>query len=136
MEAMKLYEHVEMTTIPKVSLVIMCYKRIIELLQQAIHEIQKGQYDRKSDFLSKAVTILTELISALDFKKGKQVAYGLNNIYLYCLNKIIEADSKDDPEVLSHVIDILEGINDAWEEVSKKKLNKDTGYDSLRLTGV
>ena len=124
MEAMKLYENVEMSTIPKITLLIMCYKRIVQLLHQAAEEIQTGKYDKKSESLSKAITILTELVSGLDFKRGKQIAYGLNNIYLYCLNKIIEADTKDEPNILKHVIDVIEEIKDAWENIAKKGTNR------------
>ena len=138
MEAKKIYEDVEMNTIPKINLVIMCYKKIIELLQKAINEMKAGPYDKKSESLSKAITILTELMSALDFKKGKQIAYGLNNVYLYSLNKIIEADSRDEPNILKHVIDVLEEIKDGWENITKKGqgLNKNIRYDNLRLRGA
>ncbi|RLB12979.1 MAG: flagellar export chaperone FliS [Deltaproteobacteria bacterium] len=133
MEARRLYEDVEMNTIPKINLVIMCYKKIIELLREAIEDIENGRYDKKSGSLSKAIAILTELMSALDFKRGKQIAYGLNNIYLYCLNKIIEADSRDESDALRDVIDILEDINDAWIRISKKELNRNIQYNRLRV---
>jgi len=124
MKAQTVYQKVEMETIPKLTLVIMCYKKIIELLRDAIDYIKRGEYDRKSESLSKAVDIITELISALDFEKGKQIAYALNNIYLYCLNTIMEADSGNKADLLEGLIPILEEIKDAWEQISKKGIRK------------
>ncbi len=124
MKAQTLYQQIEMETVPKLTLVIMCYKRIIELLQDAIDYIKKGKYDKKSEALSKAISIITELISALDFEKGKQIAYALNNIYLYCLNTIMEADTKNRADLLEGLIPILEEIKDAWEQISREGVKK------------
>lgn len=124
MKTQAVYQKVEMETIPKLTLVIMCYKRIIELLQDAITYMKKGEYAKKSEALSKAVSIITELISALDFERGKQIAYALNNIYLYCLNTIMEADSGNKADLLERLIPIFEEIKDAWEQISKKGTKK------------
>ncbi len=118
------YEETEKESIPKVKLVIMCYEKIIELLEGAEKAIAEKNYEEKSRLLSKAVDIITELICALDFKRGKQIAYGLNNIYLYCLNRIIEADRENEPAYLKEIIPILKDINEAWKEVAKKELEK------------
>ncbi len=133
MQANRTYEDVEMNTMPKINLVIMCYDKIIDLLEKAINEINTKKYDNKSELLSKAISIITELMSALDFKKGKQIAHGLNNIYLYCINKIIEADSTDNSDVLKDVISILSELNDAWKMIAKKEFNKTSHYDNLRI---
>jgi len=133
METKRLYENVEMDTIPKINLVIMCYDKIIELLEEATKNINSGRYDKKSESLSKAIEIITELMAALDFKKGKQIAYGLNNIYIYCLNKIIEADSKNELTVLEDVISILKELNEAWKEIAKKEIGKNSQFDTVRI---
>jgi len=117
---MKMYEEIEKNTVPKLSLVIMCYEKITELLNEAIEHIRNEKYDKKSQALSRAVDIITELIGALDFKRGKQIAYGLNNIYLYSLNTIMLADSNNRTDLIEHVKKLFDEIKDAWVQISKK----------------
>jgi len=117
----KIYEEVEVNTIPKATLVIMCYEKILELLKDAAEYIEKKEYNKKTDALSKAMDIIIELINALDFKRGKQIAYGLNNIYLYSLNTIIEADSKNDPDLIQNVINVISEIKEAWDQIGGRK---------------
>ncbi len=121
MNGAKLYEEVEANTIPKVNLVIMCYEKILELLRDAAKYIEKKEYDKKTEALSKAMDIIIELINALDFKRGKQIAYGLNSIYLYCLNTIIEADRKNDSDLLQNVINVISEIKEAWDQIGGRK---------------
>jgi flagellar protein FliS len=120
MQLQKIYEEVERNTTPKLSLVIMCYEKIIELLDKAAECMQKKEYDKKSEALSRAIDIITELMGALDFKRGKQIAYGLNSIYLYSLNSIIEADSDNRADLLEHVKKLFGEIKEAWVQISKK----------------
>ncbi len=117
---MKMYEEIEKNTVPKLSLVIMCYEKITELLNEAIEHIRNEKYDKKSQALSRAVDIITELMGALDFKRGKQIAYGLNNIYLYSLNTIMLADSNNRTDLIEHVKKLFDEIKDAWVQISKK----------------
>ncbi len=120
LQKINMYEEVEKDTIPKVNLVIMCYEKIIELLNEAIEYIRDEKYDKKSQALSRAVNIITELMGALDFRRGKQIAYGLNNIYLYSLNTIMQADANNRIDLIEHVKELFDEIKDAWVQISKK----------------
>jgi len=120
MQLQKVYEEIEKNTIPKLNLVIMCYEKIIELLNETTHYIKTGEYDKKAKALSRVIDIITELMGALDFKRGKQIAYGLNNIYLYSLNTIMEADSNNRIDLIEHVKELFDEIKDAWVQISKK----------------
>ena len=54
--------------------------------------------------------VLVELISALNFEKGGEIAQRLHAIYEYCL---MESASGS----LSVVLDLLSGLRDAWRDV-------------------
>ncbi len=59
-------------------------------------------------------------MDVLDFKRGKQIAYGLNNIYLYSLNIIMQADTNNRIDLIEHVKELFDEIKDAWVQISKK----------------
>jgi len=130
------YENLQKDTEPKVNLVVKCYDKIIELLNEAAQDIRMHNYQKKSESLSRAIEIITELVAPLDFARGKQIASGLNNIYMYSINRILQADREDDVSILKEIASLFNNLNEAWREVAKKELHRCTvnqGHDFIEI---
>ena len=122
MNSVWLYDRLNGETESKIGLVVRAYDKVVELLNEAGEKVKLMDYEKKSKLLSRAVEIITELMAALDFNQGKQIAVGLNNIYIYSLNRLLEADKQNNVDILKEISTIFEGLNEAWREVKREYL--------------
>jgi len=122
MNSVWLYDRLNGETESKIGLVVRAYDKVVELLNEAGEKIRVMDYEKKSKLLSRAVEIITELMAALDFNQGKQITVGLNNIYIYSLNRLLEADKQNNVDILKEISTIFEGLNEAWREVKREYL--------------
>ncbi len=118
MSLASIYERIEEETEPKISLVVRAYDRVIELLEEACEGTVSHDYNP----LSKAAAIISELLSALDFDKGKHIAESLKELYLFSLGRIVEAEKTGDTSELRGVIGIFKELREAWDVASKEYL--------------
>ena len=61
--------------------------------------------------------------ASLNFEKGENIARNLDSLYNYMLRRITEADLGQDTQALVEVIEILEELRTAWEEISYEHKN-------------
>lgn len=105
-----------MTADPK-RLVIMCYEGAIDSLKIAKKMFIAKDFEKKGKAITKAQDIINELMQALDFERGGEIAKNLDAIYNYIARRIIEADVKKDMSGLDEVIRIMEELKSAWKEI-------------------
>jgi len=124
MQVTTLYRQIEEDTEPKINLVVRAYDKIIELLNEAAEKMENKDYEAKGQILSRAIDIITELMAALNFKEGQQIAIGLHKVYLFALNHIMEANKNNDSKALRQIANIFNDINEAWREVARRYFQK------------
>ncbi len=109
-------------------LLLLTYNALISSLLQAkklIHE--KPQcfngnptwIERSHNHLSKAMVILTELIKALNFKQGEDIAKNLYVMYIHIYDLIIEADFNKETEFIDRALNLVIPLRDSFEEADK-----------------
>lgn len=68
-----------------------------------------------------AIQILQGLQAALDFSEDEyQIAENLDQIYTYCMDRIMVADASRDPGIFDEVIGHLKTLKEAWDDIAKK----------------
>ena len=72
---------------------------------------------KKSQNLSKSLSIIYGLQTSLDFDKALEIATNLFQLYEYCRNQIIRGFSQKIEEGIIEAIDIIKQIMDGWEEI-------------------
>ncbi len=127
------YEQYEEKTEPKINLVVRAYDKIVELLEDAAASIEKNDIESKGQAISRAIEIISELMAALDFEKGKQISVGLQNIYIFSLNQLMESNTKNDPQILRKLAEIYRDLNTAWRKVAQDYYQKATTNKELLL---
>ena len=108
------YRQVQISTASPGKLILMLYQGAIKALKKAIEMIDRKEYGEKGDQLIKAQDIIMELNLALDMKTG-DIAYSLNQLYLYAYRKLVVANLEVDKEAIQEVIGMLENLYEAWE---------------------
>lgn len=97
--------------------VVMLYDKVIVLLKEALHSLDKGDIVGKVNAIAKADKILRVLNASLDMENGGEVAENLRNFYEYLLDMLVLANGKNDKELLKTAIEMLETVKSAWEEI-------------------
>ena len=95
----------------------MCYEGAISNLKVSKESYLHGEYEAKAKAMQKAQNIITELMQALDFEKGGQIAKNLDSLYNYMIRRITEGDVKRDIKAIEEVVGMLEELKGAWEEI-------------------
>ena len=71
----------------------------------------------KSKSFSKIITSLMILMSSLDFKKGKEIAVNLNNLYDYCRTQTLDSYKNQTIDGLNSSIGVIDDILSAWKQI-------------------
>jgi flagellar protein FliS len=99
-------------------LVVMLYDGARRFLAQAGAAMRDGQVAEAHRRLGRAEAIIEELLSALDFEAGGEIAERLEAIYVFCRRQIMEARIGQDPEKLEQVSRLLGELRAAWSEIA------------------
>ena len=115
------YRRTNVITADPKRLVLMCYEGVIENLKIGKQELLKKDYETKGKALTKAQDIINELVCSLDFEKGGSIARNLDSLYNYMLRRVLHANLKKDISAIDEVIEMLNELKSAWEEIFFKQ---------------
>jgi flagellar protein FliS len=88
-------------------LVRLLYHGAIGAVQDARHRLAEGKILERSRSISKAVSILGELTTALDFERSSEIASRLAGLYDYMQKRLLEANFKQIDAPLGEVLSLL-----------------------------
>ncbi len=120
------YQKVQVTTADRLKLVVMLYDGAISYLKTAIKYINENDMAAKGIYISKAQDIIDELNNSLNMNEGGEIASTLRKIYNFLYFYLVKANLKKDTKMIQEVIDILSSLRDAWDEISKKKIEEES----------
>lgn len=112
------YNRSSVETAGKMDLVIMCYEKTIQFLNQARAEYREDHFEQKANKMQKALDIINELRCSLNFEKGGQVAKNLEAIYIYLNKRLLDGDVKKDLTAFDEAIGIMSELKEAWEGIA------------------
>ena len=98
-------------------LIDMLFTGAKEALVQALRALDRNDIEAKGKKLSKAVEILLHLQTILDKENGGDVAENLNELYLYMVSTLIDANRRKDGSKIEEVIGLLDTISDGWQSM-------------------
>jgi flagellar protein FliS len=99
--------------------------RLIQMLMEGALDriaIAKGAMQQKNvavkgERISSAITIIEGLRHSLNKDAGGQIAMNLDDLYEYMASRLMEANLKDDVEMLDEVADLIRKIKSGWDEI-------------------
>ena len=101
-------------------LIIMLYDGAISACRGAIVHMQQQDIQKKSDMIAKAIMIIESgLRMSLDKKAGGEIAASLDALYMYMSNRLTIANIRNQPKIISEVIQLLADLKGAWEAIEK-----------------
>ena len=111
------YFQTKVNTTDQGQLLIMLYDGALRYLQQARDKMLANDYAGKGILISKVIDIVNELSASLNMEKGGDLAVNLNNLYLLCTARLLQANLKMSVESLDSVVNILTGLRGAYAQI-------------------
>lgn len=116
-KAANAYFQTKVSTTDQGQLLIMLYDGALRYLAQARDKMLAKDYAAKGVLISKVIDIINELSSSLNLEKGGSLATNLNNLYVLCTARLLQANLKMNIESLDSVVQILSGLRSAYAQI-------------------
>lgn len=116
------YQQNSVLTASPGELTLMLYNGCLKFLNQAKKAVQEKNIEAKHTNLSKAQNIISELMVTLNF--DYDIANDMRRLYDYMNRRLIEANIKNDTEIISEVEELVTEFRDTWKEaliINRKK---------------
>lgn len=100
-------------------LILMLYDGALKNLRNAQHCIKQKDINGAHRMLMKTQDIIRELNITLNMNAG-EISKNLRNLYLYMLQRLVEANVAKDNKKIEEVIELLTTLKEAWDAVILK----------------
>lgn len=117
------YNNSKVLTASPAELTLMLYEGAIKFCNIAIMGIEQNDIEKAHTNIRKVERIIAEFRSTLDRKYA--VAEDFDRVYVYLLQRLLEANIKKDKAILEEVNMHLRSMRDNWKEVMR--INKEKG---------
>jgi flagellar protein FliS len=102
-----------------IELVRLLYQAATDALREARRHLEAGQVRERSRAISKGSEVLLELMAALDFERGGEIAQRLAQLYDYMLRRLTEANFKQTDAPLAEVLGLLTTLDEGWAAIGQ-----------------
>ena len=99
------------------ALVEMLYEECIRALRSAAWAVERGNFQVRTDRVTRATAVLFALEAGLDFERGGDVARTLATFYSGLRQQVVQASIGRDPAPFREAADSLQEIAQAWEQL-------------------
>ena len=115
------YRQTQVLTASGVQLIVLLYDSAIQAVELASDGITRGHQPDKARFLGRAVAIVGELSSVLDFERGGEIAKSLYRLYEYMLSELTQANLRNDARRLDGPLRCLKEMRGAWHTIAQQQ---------------
>jgi flagellar protein FliS len=106
-------------------LVHMLYQAAMTAVADARRHLAERQILNRARCITKACNILVELNTSLDFERGGEFSVRLSHLYGYMYRRLVEANIRQEDELLAEVAGLLHNLLEGWSAV-KARLQRET----------
>ena len=115
------YQQTQVLTSSRVQLVVLLYDAAIQSIELTRRAIETNNFPDKARFIGRAISIVGELDSVLDYEQGGEIAKSLHRLYDYMLSELVEANTKHMSPRLDGPVRCLMTLREAWREVAAQQ---------------
>lgn len=111
------YQNNKIMTASPAELTLMLYDGSIKFCNLAISACENKDVEKANTNIQKVQRIIEEFQLTLNF--NYPIANDFNNVYIYLIKRLREANLKKDPKILEEVNEHLHTMRDTWKEVMR-----------------
>ena len=135
------YKTANIDTADQGKLILIAYDVAIKHCRLALEKFaDKKKIEERTKHLFKVQDAITELMSSLKLEVG-EIAKNLYKLYDYMLWRLVNANTKGDPDFVKEVLGYLVNLRSAWKDAienvkSQNLVSDDNGQPkSIKVTG-
>ena len=110
------YRAVKIQTASPAQIMIMLYDGAIRFALIAKKKIDEKDYAAKGTYIGKVQAIISELMSSLDFSIAPELCTQLEQLYIFMMEQLTEANLSLKVESIDVVVKLLTTLRDGWSE--------------------
>jgi len=114
--ALNTYQQNSVNTASKERLLLMLLDGLVKFIRQGLAGIEEKDIKKSNTNLTKAQSIILELIASLNMEVGGDISRSLSLLYDYLHRRLIEANVKKDAEIANEVLGFAEELKETFEE--------------------
>ncbi len=114
------YRTSQANTASREDLLILLYEGAIRFLERSIKEMEAKRLSEHKMYLRRGLAIVAELQSTLDFEKGGELSMQLFDLYGFMMERLTEANIKQDMSQIKTVIKNLEILLEGWRDAVRQ----------------
>lgn len=114
----KRYRQTQVETAGPLELIIMMYDGAIRFCNQGKAAIEGKKFNEANKLLQRAQDVIDELNFSLNLEAG-EIASHLRSLYDYINSKLVEANIKKDPALITQMVELLAELRSSWAELQK-----------------
>lgn len=115
------YQQTQVMTSSRVQIVVLLYDAAIQSIELARAGIESNNLKKKGRFMGRAISIIGELNSVLDFEQGGEIARSLHRLYEYMLSELIAANARNEAQRLDSPLRCLATLREGWREIAAQQ---------------
>lgn len=108
------YKQTSVTSASREKILLMLYEAAIKFTKRAIVACETKNIPERGINIGKAYDIIMELSNTLNFEVGGEIAKNLEQLYMYVMEQLTNANVKGDVAHLHNALKIIETLNDGW----------------------
>ncbi|MCX6379081.1 MAG: flagellar export chaperone FliS [Armatimonadetes bacterium] len=113
------YLQTQIETASPTRLIVLLYEGAIRFCYLGMEAMNAGNLEEQNKCLVRAQKIVGELMGSLNKGSGGEVAENLMRIYMYLLDRLVDANFEDNPKGIHETIGLLGELKTSWEEVDR-----------------
>lgn len=90
----------------------------LDRIAQAKGAMERKDVPGKGELISKAIGIIGGLREGLDLEASMDSLGNLDNLYVYMIKRLAEANLNTDPKILDEVADLLGTVKEGWDAIA------------------
>ncbi|MGI6456821.1 MAG: flagellar export chaperone FliS [bacterium] len=108
------YLKTQIETASQPQLLLLIFDAAVRKLHLAKKAIQSRSIEKAHIELTKVQKMFTELMVALDFDIGGDIAHQLMRIYDFIYHRLVQANIRQDISIIDEVLPIVESLREGW----------------------
>lgn len=112
------YQQTQVMTSSRIQVVVLLYDAAIQAIELGRVGIESNDPREKGRFLGRAISIVGELNSVLDFEQGGEIAHSLHRLYEYMLSELVMANARNDARRLDGPLRCMTTLREGWREIA------------------
>ena len=115
--AAAVYQDHEVTTATPVELVVRVLGGAISRIERARRAADRGEINTLRTQVDRARALVSELMSALDFEEGGEIAERLGALYQFLLTELLHPQVRPNVAALDSAADVLAKIKEGFDAI-------------------